>query len=187
MNRLLLAGAAAIATVLVGAVPALAGPRPAGPGVYQPDGWVRYHSFHSGFGDYVDPTAWKGDDIYNSTGKYQTAKQQAIGTYEPGDYYVFQVTFQNDGSTDRFQVTATGTGNWTVKYYVGKTNVTDAITGGIFLTKQLNHGETQRLKVKVWIGDVGTSMERLLAITSLSDSAKSDTVRIKASYSSCGC
>ena len=152
----------------------------------QPDGWVRYQSFHSNFGTYIDPTPWKGDDIYNSTGKYQTSKQLAEGTYEPGDYYVFQITIESDGPADSYHVHATGTGNWTVKYLRGKTNITAAVVDGTYETPTLD-GTDLVLKVKVWIGGAGTSMERLVKITSASDASRSDTVRIKASYSGCGC
>lgn len=174
-----------VLVALTAASPVLAGPGPAGR-PQQPDGWVRYQSFHSNFGTYKDPSPWKGDDIYNQTGQQQTAKQLAAGTYEPGDYYVFQVTIQGDGTVDSYHVHATGTGNWQVKYFHGKTNITSEVVAGTYETPVLD-GTTWVLKVKVWIGNAGTSMERLLAISSTINPIQIDTVRIKASYTGCGC
>lgn len=128
----------------------------------------------------------EGRQHLNSTGRYQTAKQLAAGVYDPGAYYVFQVFIQNEGPADSFMVHATGTGNWVVKYQRHKKNITSAVVDGTYETPTLD-GTNLLLKVKVWIGDPGTSMERLVTITSVGDPSRSDTVRIKASYTACGC
>ena len=52
--------------------------------LYQPDGWVQYRAFHSPSDVYLEPTPWKGDDVYNLTGQHQTSKQMAAGVYDDG-------------------------------------------------------------------------------------------------------
>jgi hypothetical protein len=168
------------------AIAVAASPVLAGGAKPRPDGWVRYYSFQSQFGTYVEPTSWKGNDIYNTTGRYQTSKQFAAGVYEPGDFYVFQVTIENDGPAGRFRVGATGTGNWMVRYQRGNTNITSAVVNGTYETPVLDDNR-HVLKVKVWVGNAGTSMQRLLTITSVSDPTRKDAVRIRASYTSCSC
>lgn len=182
----------AVMIVLVGglfsASPVLAGAGSAGGIAYRPDGWVRFHSYHYQGGKLVDPSAWHGDDIYNTTGRNQVAKRHNVAA-EPldGNYDQFQVTIQNDGAADRFRVGATGTGNWVVKYYRGRTNVTAEVVGGTFKTRSLGHGESVLLTVKVWIGDPDTSVIRLLTISSVGNPSRVDAVRIKDSFSGCGC
>ena len=173
---------------LFSASPVSAGPGSPGGVTYRPDGWVRFHSYHYQGGTLVDPSAWHGDDIYNTTARNQVAKRHNVAA-EPldGNYDQFQVTIQNDGATDRFRVGATGPGDWVVKYYRGKTNVTAEVVGGTFMTRSLGHGESVVLKVKVWIGHVDTSVARLLTISSVNNPSQKDAVRIKDSFSGCGC
>ena len=184
LHRVAVLGALLVGTSV--AVPLPVAGASSGLASYQPDGWVRYRAFHYDGGRIVEPTPWKGDNIYNSTGRYQTSKQVAGGVYAPGAYYVFQVFIQNEGPADSFKVHATGPGNWVVKYQRGKFNVTSAVVNGTYETPVLD-GTNMLLKVKVWIGDPGTSIERQLKITSVGDPSKSDTVRIKSNYIACGC
>lgn len=182
----------ALMIVLVGglfsASPVLAGGGSYGGVAYRPDGWVRFHSYHYQGGKLVDPSAWHGDDVYNTTAVNQVAKRHNVaGEPLDGNYDVFQVTIQNDGATDRFRVGATGNGNWVVRYYRGKTNITTAVVGGTFMTRSLASGESLVLRVKVWIGDVDTSVARLLTISSVGNPSQKDAVRIKDSFSGCGC
>lgn len=187
-QRLLLVLSLVLAGGVLSATPVLAEGISAGSAAFRPDGWVRYHSYHYHHGKLVDPSEWTGDDVYNSTGKHQTAKQRHIAA-EPltGNYDVFQMTIQNDGPTDQFRVSALGTGDWVVKYFRGTTNITPKIVGGSYLTRSLGPGESVVIKVKVWIGDADTSIVRLLTIKSVGDPSRADTVRIKASMEGCGC
>ena len=182
----LIALAGALVCALLSASPVFAQSGASGGVPPQPDGWVRYHSLHAGGDKYLEVEPWKGDNVYNSSGRYQTSKQLAGGNYAPGAYYVFQVTIESDGSADSYRVRATGTGNWVTKYQRGKTNITSAVVNGTYETPVLD-GTQLVLKVKVWIGNPGESIERLLTVTSVSNPNRSDTVRIKASYSLCGC
>ena len=171
---------------LFAAVPGAAA-RQQGPLPYRPDGWIRYHSFHSGGETFRNPSAWKGDDIYNFTANNQTIKRTAAGVYEPGDYFVFQVLVQNDGAPDRFLIQAGGNGDWTVKYFVSKTNVTSDVVAGTYRTPSLATGEMLLMKVKLWVGDPGTFTARKFVIWSDTNPLQRDTVKLKVTYSSCGC
>lgn len=156
--------------------------------VRQPDAWVRYYSFKSYFGTYVDPRAWKGKNIYNTTGVNQTVKDTAAGTYEPGDHYIYQVTIQNDGQgSDRFSLKATGQGNWTTRYFRGTNNITSAVVAGTYNTPSLAAGEKFVIKVKLYIGNAGTNVTRLITATSVANGNRKDAVRIRAEYVGCGC
>ena len=152
----------ALVCAMLAANPVLAGDAATGgPVAFQPDGWVRYHSFHSDGVRYLDLQPWKGDNIYNRTGRYQTSKQLAGGSFGNDPYYVFQVTIQSDGSPDSYRVHATGTAgpHWGVKFQRGKTNITSAVVNGTYETPVLDD-TTTALKVKVLIGDPGSSIER---------------------------
>ncbi len=187
-SRPVLAVVFLLGAMLAGTVasPALAG-EPSVP-TYRPDGWVRYYSAHWDGGKSVDPSPWKGDGIYNTTGRYQTAKRVIGGSsLPPGFYLVFQVMIENDGSTDRFRIGASGSDdNWAVKYFRGTTNITSAVEDGTYQTRSLGHGERVMLKVKVRIGSV-SPMVRLLTITSVGNPNRVDAVRIKGSLEGCGC
>ncbi|HYI21560.1 MAG TPA: hypothetical protein VEX62_02890 [Candidatus Limnocylindrales bacterium] len=168
------------------ASPALAGEPSAL--TYRPDGWVRYYSARWDGGKSVDPSPWKGDGIYNTTGRYQTAKRVIGGSsLPPGFYLVFEVMIENDGSTDRFRIDASGSDDqWVVKYFRGTTNITSAVEDGTYQTRSLGHGEKLMLKVKVRI-DADSPMVRLLTITSVGNPNRVDAVRIKGNFEGCGC
>ena len=56
-----------------------------------------------------DTKPWLGKNIYNTTGHNQTVTKNEVGSYLDGEYFVFKVAVQNDGSTsDRFKVSAPG-------------------------------------------------------------------------------
>ena len=183
---------ALVGSLLIGAL--LAGPLPVGAAatgglVYQPDGWVRFHSFHAFGQRLVDPTPWKGDGIYNTTGEHQTARYPDGGSGPDDDqYYVFQVTIENEGPVDSFRVKATNSGgNWVTKYFDGKTNITSAVVAGTYETPPMVTGETRILKVKLWLGEANTWQLRRVKITSVSDSGAQDLVRVKVRFEACGC
>lgn len=169
--------------ILLGALLAVFVATPAAAAGHQPDGWVRYYQYHSGFGgNIVAPTAWVGQNIYNLSGTGQVAKRTTSGTYETGSYFEFQVFIQNDGSADRFKVHATGQGS-TFKYLHGTTNITSAVVAGTYQTPSLGSGDTYTLKVRVRIA----TGARLITLTSVANSTKKDAVKVKVTYSSCGC
>ncbi len=149
---------------------------------HKPDGWIRYYRYHSTFGNYVDPSPWVGNNIYNTTGTNQTNKQPAAGAYEPGDFFEWQVTVQNDGAADRFKFRATGAGS-TFTYRHGTTNITNAVVAGTFKTPSLASAGTYTITVRALIA----TGQRLITIKSVADPTKVDAVLAKVKYSSCGC
>jgi hypothetical protein len=161
---------------------------PAAAASAQPDAWVRYKSFKSQTGTYVEPTEWVGDDRYNRTGRYQKAQQRAGGSYAPDAHFVFEVRVQNDGSSpDRFRVGASGSGDWVVKYFRDAADITSSVEAGTYRTASLGAGQGVTLKVKVWLGDPTTQVVRIVRLISEANGAKQDAVKVKVSYSGCSC
>jgi hypothetical protein len=76
-----------------------------------------------------------GDGVYNVTGKQQTKSTKAA----LGKKKTFYVSVQNDGSaTDTFVVSGTKQAKgFVVKYFVGKTEVTAAVTTGTYTVQNL--------------------------------------------------
>jgi hypothetical protein len=150
---------------------------------YRPDGHVRYYRYHSSdFGNYIAPSPWLGQNVYNTTAKHQTSKRWASGAYEGRDYYEFQVLIQNDGSTDRFKVHATGSGG-TAKYFFRSTNITSAIVAGTYKTPMIGHGQSRKIKIRMSI----VTGARLITITSMGDPSRKDAVKVKVGWDPCGC
>jgi hypothetical protein len=173
-------------TALVTA-PAFASAGESAPDAARPDGWIRFKSYQSPFGTHPYPSPWSGDNVYGSTGQYQTESMRAMGAYERGTRLVFVVAIQNDGAPDRILVEASGTGSWPVAYFDGRTDVTQAVVNGTYLTDRLGTGERAFLKVKVKLGGPGSSVMRRVLLTSLGDPDRQDVVRLKVDYSTCGC
>ena len=90
----------------------------------------------------------------------------------------------------RVQATGTDVYGWTVKYYVGSTNVTSAIVNGTITTPLLASGEEYLLKVKVTRHELFDTdpLRRLVSITSLTNANKVDAVKLvlEAGHT-CGC
>ena len=144
-----------------------------GPGsavVRKPDGRIRLGS--SG--------AFVGDNVYNTTG----AGQSVAGSAKKGKTIVYQVSVQNDGSAaDRFKLKASGTATskFTVKYFKGSTDITRKVVAGTYRTSSLGVGAALTITVKVTVKSaaaVGTSVTRLLTITSAGNSASKDAVKL---------
>jgi hypothetical protein len=166
--------------------PVVAGGGSGGSLAHRPDGWVRYYSRVREDITIVEPGPWKGDDIYNTTGKHQTAKHSELSGEPPAIYWVFKVAIENDGSSDSFRVHATGTGG-VVKYFRGTNNITAAVNAGTYETPTLGHGDKLIIKVRVYVGDPDTWTVRLVTITSVGNSNRQDAVRIKSRWEGCGC
>src|SRR3954451_12237550 len=77
---------------------------------HRPDGWVRYEGLHDTPDNinYPDASAWKGKNIYNTTGLKQTAIHTGPAT-GPNGYHYFAITIENDGASDRFKIKGGGT------------------------------------------------------------------------------
>lgn len=175
------------------AVPGVATASDTGTAAFKPDGRIRLQktaSEYFGTTQYDDP--WTGDDVYNTTGQGQAFKQRYY-TEAPGwDRWVLGLSLQNDGaSSDSMRVQATGTSvrGWSVKYYVGATNVTSAVVNGTFATPSLAPGEEYLVKVKVTRHELFDTdpLRRLVSVTSTSSPTEVDAVKLVFRPGTCGC
>jgi len=134
----------------------------------KPDGRIR-----KGSGSFV------GNNIYNTTGLNQTRS----GSTTPGNTITFGISIQNDASTgDQFKVHATGTSltGYTIKYFHGTTDITAAVVAGTYTTPALAAGGTFLITAKVKVTStaaVGSSVTRLITLTSGADGSKKDAVK----------
>ncbi len=145
------------------------GPAPAFVAIHRPDGRIRL-----GTGIYA------GDNIYNATG----AGQGRTGYAKRGVVIAFGISIQNDGNVaDAFRVKATGaaTTRYTVKYYRGSTDITAKVLAGTYRTTSLAPGAAYVITAKVtvrWTATIGSSVTRLVAVTSVGETAKKDVVKL---------
>ena len=179
--------AVSVTAFVLAAVFGAAEAAPAAAASYQPDGWIRYKSFKSQSGTYIEPTAWVGDNIYNTTGRNQKATQAAGGSYAPNPHFVFEVRVQNDGGADRFRIGISGAGDWVVKYFHGTTDITAQVIDGSYRTPTIAAGGSLTLKMKVWLGDPGTHVMRLVTLTSEANGTRQDAVKARVDFSGCTC
>jgi hypothetical protein len=139
--------------------------------IRQPDGRIRLGNS----GPFV------GDDIYDASG----LGQRKTGSAAPGQTITFEVSVQNDGTgVDTFKVKATGTAvtGYRVRYLDGITDVTPDVLAGSYRTPLLAVGASHSLRVTVKVrpsAAVGSSVRRLVTITSGADPTKRDAVKLK--------
>ena len=134
----------------------------------QPDGRIR-----KGSGAFV------GNNIYNTDGTGQTR----TGSAARGSTITFGISIQNDGKvSDLFKLAATGaaTTMYRVRYFRGTTEITAAVVAGTYQTPSLAPGAKYLITAKVKVkssATVGSSVTRLMTISSVADPAKVDAVR----------
>jgi hypothetical protein len=134
---------------------------------YQPDGRIKKGSTGT----------LAGNDIYNTSGTNQTrSASKAIGTS-----VTFYVSIQNDGAAaDSFKVSGAGsTTMYSVRYYRGTTEITSAVVAGTYQTASLAVGSAVQIKAVVKVkssATVGSSVSRLVTLTSTNDGTKKDAV-----------
>ncbi len=139
--------------------------------VTKPDGRIR-----KGSGKFI------GDNIYNTDGTNQ-AKTGAAARHRT---ITFRIQAQNDGpNSDSFTITATGaaTTQYTVKYFHGKTDITAAVVAGTYTTPVLAPGDNFLIRAKVKVtstATVGSSVTRLVTITSVGNGSNQDAVMFTA-------
>ena len=121
-----------------------------------------------------------GNNVYNTTGTSQSRTGSALR----GHYVTFGISIQNDGTNaDQFKVKATGTATtrYSVKYYRGTTDITSAVVAGTYTTTTIAKGSTFYITAKVLVkstATVGSSVTRLVTLTSVGDAAKKDAVKL---------
>jgi hypothetical protein len=166
----------------------------AGTASFRPDARVRLQKTVSewfGTSSYDDP--WTGDDVYNATASGQTIRARYYTEAYGWDRSIFGVSLQNDGSSsDALRVRATGTtvDGWTVKYFVGNTNVTSAVVNGTFTTASIAPGNDQLIKVKVTRHELfhTDALRQLISVESVSNPSKLDVVKLVFKPGvTCGC
>jgi hypothetical protein len=120
-----------------------------------------------------------GDNVYNSTGTAQTKGGKA----KLGKSKTFYVSVQNDGNaTDTIALKGSKSAKgFTVKYYVGKKDVTKQVVKGTYQIQNLAPGATAKsVKVVVKVGKkakVGAVQK--LTITTSSGVSATDVVKAK--------
>jgi hypothetical protein len=134
----------------------------------RPDGRIR-----KGSGSFI------GNNIYNTTGANQTKS----GSAASGSTIAFGISIQNDAAaTDSFKVFATGatTSMYGVRYFRGTTEITTAVVAGTYAVPSLAPGATYLITAKAKVNSsatVGSSVTRLVTITSVGDGTKQDAVK----------
>jgi hypothetical protein len=134
----------------------------------QPDGRIRLGT----------TGAFVGNNIYNTTG----LSQNVIGAAKKGKTITFTISIQNDGhGADSFRLLASGPASalYTISYFHGTTNITAAVVAGTFTTPSLKAGKAYLITVKVKVkatATVGSSVTRLVTISSVGDGTKQDAV-----------
>jgi hypothetical protein len=133
----------------------------------KPDARIR-----KGSGTYV------GNNIYNLTGTNQTR----TGSAERGSTITFGIQAQSDSRPDSFRFAATGSATtmYGVTYFRGTTDITAAVVAGTYTTPVLAPGVTFLITAKVKVkstATVGSSVTRLVTVTSVADGTKKDAVK----------
>jgi len=135
---------------------------------YLPDGRIR-----TGSGPFV------GNDIYNTTGTDQANTVSST----PGSTIRFGISVQNDSVVyaDSFTLLATGTTSamYGVTYFKGTTNITADVVAGTYTTPTVATGATYLITARVKVrgsATAGSSVTRLVTITSLGDGTRQDAV-----------
>lgn len=146
----------------------------------RPDGWVRYYGFYSSVDGYtLNTKPWLGKNIYNTTGHNQTVSKNEAGSYLDGEFFVFKIVVQNDGSnSDSFKVTAPGS----TYEFESVSDITAAVVAGTYTTPTLGSGAKQL----IWVFTPPGDSTQLITVTSVGDNTKKDAVKIITNQT-CGC
>ncbi len=142
-----------------------------GGGADQPDGRINKFS-----------GAYLGNNIYNTDGTNQTKS----GTARIGYIVEFHLSLQNDGDeADKYQlsVDAGSTTMYRVKFYRGASDITTQVVAGTYETPSIAAGSTLIITVDVIVkkgATAGSSITRLVTITSLNDNAQVDALKFVA-------
>jgi hypothetical protein len=124
--------------------------------------------------------AFAGNNIYNTTGN----NQARTGAAARGSTITFGISVQNDATilTEKFTVLATGssTASYVVTYFNGTTDITSQVESGSYTTPAVAPGATFLITATVKVRKVaivGSSVTRLVTVTSVGDGTKKDAVK----------
>jgi len=154
---------------------------------HRPDAALRYIGANSELGTYRDPGRWIGSRVRNSTATGQTISDTLAGAAPKDAEYVYQLKIRNPGAARRFTIAVSGTGTWPVAYFVRGRDVTSAIVSGAYRTPVLDRGETFIVRITASLGRPGTSLMRLIRVSSAANPQSRDAVRLRIEYDRCGC
>ncbi|MEP7379337.1 MAG: hypothetical protein ABI725_07220 [Chloroflexota bacterium] len=138
-----------------------------GGGADQPDGRINK------FGG-----AYLGNNIYNTDGTHQSKS----GTARVGYIVEFHLSLQNDGDeVDKYQLSidAGSTAMYRIKFYRGSSDITAQVLAGTYQTPAIGPGSKLIITVDVIVkkgATVGSSVRRLVTITSVNDNAQVDAL-----------
>src|SRR5688572_2567924 len=160
----------------------------------QPDGRIRLQKItYEHFPTETYSRPWTGNNIYNTTATGQRVRVMWFDTTPGRQRWIFGLSVQNDGtSSDRVKVKATGAAlsGWTVKYFRGQTNVTAAVVAGTFMTPSLGPGASYLIEARITRASEGFQsgdLVRLVKLTSVGNSSRTDTVKLVVALQTCGC
>ena len=154
---------------------------------HRADAAIRYIGANSQFGTYRDPGRWIGSRVRNGTATKQTITDRLAGAAPKDAEYVYQLKIRNPGAARRFTIAVSGTGTWPVAYFVRGRDVTSAIVSGAYRTPVLDRGETFIVRITASLGRPGTSLMRLIRVSSAANPQSRDAVRLRIEYDRCGC
>ena len=140
---------------------------------------VRWAAGNPTVGSRRAAAALVGNDVYNLDGTNQTrTANKGVGTSVS-----FYVSIQNDGNAnDTFKLALSGaaTTMYSVRYYHGTTEITAAVVAGTYQTPSVAPGASYTVKAVVKVkstATAGSSVSRLLTITSVANGTKQDAVK----------
>ena len=154
---------------------------------HRADAAIRYLGANSELGTYREPGQWIGSRVRNSTATGQTISDTLAGAAPKDAEYVYQLKIHNPGAARRFTIAVSGTGTWPVAYFVRGRDVTSVIASGTYRTPVLARGETFIIRITARLGRPGTSLTRLIRVSSAANALSRDTVRLHIDYDGCGC
>ena len=149
---------------------------------YRPDASIKVmqsrYLFYDGWFTYSGYSAqWRGVRVYNGSGEHQVAQAD---TQQYGlEKHTFAISIKNRGwKPDQFKLGTYGgfTGDWSIKWFKGTTNVTSAVKNGTYVSPVIQPGKELKLTLKI-VGDA--SLGYLGSVTTTATS-KGNAARIDA-------
>ena len=177
-------GLATVATVPIAALGRSSSVQTAA--AYRPDASIEavksryYIEYDSKWISWTQYPGWKGVGVYNGSGDHQVAKSdtQNVGP----EKHTLAISIKNNGSkADRYKLATFGgfTGDWTVRWFKGSTEITNGVEKGTYVTPIVQAGMSLTLTLKLsgdaslgYYGAVTTSA------TSVGDASKVDAVKV---------
>ena len=133
-------------------------------------------------------SAWVDNTVRQPDGRIKKGSGSLVGN-NVYNTISFGISIQNDGTaTDAFKVTVSGTTptGYLVTYFHGTTNITSSVVAGTYVTPSIAAGSAFLIKAKVKVESGaagGSSVSRLVTLTSAASGSKVDAVKFTVSRS----